>query len=243
MKNIVLITGGNGGIGFELALQLLSDASTHVLLGSRSAEKGEAAVKDLQSRKQPGTVELLQVDVASDESITAAAKRVESKHGRLDALVNNAAIAFSPGPLAQQMSQCFQTNATGPLLMLESFAPLLKKSNGTPRVVNVSSGGGSITKRLDPTSVGYSIKGVPYRSSKSALNMITACQVVEFGELGFKVFAYCPGFTVSNLGPHNNAENGAKPTSEGAAPMVNILNGERDAEHGRFLHGTGQYPW
>src|SRR5271154_3102178 len=73
---------GNGGIGFELASQLLSDSSKHILLGSRSVEKGEAAVKDLQSRKQPGTVELLQVDVASDESITTAAKWVESKHGR-----------------------------------------------------------------------------------------------------------------------------------------------------------------
>ena len=162
---------------------------------------------------------------------------------RLDALVNNAAIARPPCTLAQQMSQCFQTNATGPLLMLESFAPLLKKSNGTPRVVNVSSGGGSITKRLDPTSVGYNMKSVPYRASKSALNMVTACQAVEYGGLGFKVFVYCPGFTVSNLGPHNNAENGAKPTSEGAAPIVKILNGERDAEHGGFLHETGQYPW
>jgi len=127
--------------------------------------------------------------------------------------------------------------------MLESFAPLLKKSNGTPRVVNVSSGGGSITKRLDPTSTWYNIKSVQYRSSKAALNMVTACQVVEYGGLGFKVFAYCPGFTVSNLGPRNNVENGAKPTSEGAAPTVKILNGERDAEHGGFLHATGQYPW
>jgi NAD(P)-dependent dehydrogenase (short-subunit alcohol dehydrogenase family) len=62
--------------------QLLSDSSNHILLGSRSAEKGEAAIKDLQSREQPGTVELLQVDVAIEESITAAAKWVESKHGR-----------------------------------------------------------------------------------------------------------------------------------------------------------------
>ena len=73
--------------------------------------------------------------------------------------------------------------------------------------------------------------------------MITACQAVHYGELGFKVFAFCPGFTVSNLGPMNNAENGAKPTSEGAAPIVKLLNGERDAEHGGFLHATGQYPW
>lgn len=76
------MNAGNGGIGFELASQLLADSSKHVLLGSRSAEKGEAAVKDLQSRNQPGTVELLQVDVANEESIIAAAKEVESKHGR-----------------------------------------------------------------------------------------------------------------------------------------------------------------
>ena len=74
----------NGGIGFELAAQLLADSTKHVLPGSRSIEKGEAAVTDLQSRNLPGTVELLQLDVASEESISAAAKSVESKYGRYD---------------------------------------------------------------------------------------------------------------------------------------------------------------
>lgn len=161
---------------------------------------------------------------------------------RLDALVNNAAVAWASGSLAQQMTECFLTNATGPQIMVESFAALLKKSIGTPRIINVSSGVGSIERRLDPKSSSYNIKGVQYRASKSALNMATACQAVEFGDQ-MKVFAYCPGYTISNLSPHNNAENGAKPTSEGAAPMVNILNGERDAEHGGFLHEDGQYPW
>lgn len=72
----------NSGIGFELAAQLVADASRHVLLGSRSAEKGAAAVKDLESRGHPGTVQLLQVDVSSDESITNAARTVEKEHGR-----------------------------------------------------------------------------------------------------------------------------------------------------------------
>jgi len=157
--------------------------------------------------------------------------------------VNNAGIGSPPGSLAQQMSQIFQTNATGPLLMVEAFAPLLKKSIGTPRIINVSSTVGSITRRLDPTLTGYNFSGVPYRASKAALNMITACQAVEYGELGFKVFAYDPGNTVSNLGPYGKLELGAKPTSEGAAPIVKILNGERDEEHGKFLHGAGQHPW
>ena len=72
----------NGGIGFGLAELLLADASNYVLLGSRSVTKGETAVKDLQSRNLPGTVELLQIDVANEDSIAAAAKSVESKHGR-----------------------------------------------------------------------------------------------------------------------------------------------------------------
>ena len=118
--------------------------------------------------------------------------------------------------------------------MLKAFAPLLEKSKGTPRVVNVSSGAALAALRLDPTAPGYDIKGAePHRSGKAAMNMVTACQVVEYAELGFKMFAYCPGFTVSNLGPHNNAESGAKATSEGAPMMVNILNGERDAEHAK----------
>ncbi|KAF2465447.1 NAD(P)-binding protein [Lindgomyces ingoldianus] len=243
IKTLVLITGGNGGIGFELAVQLLSDASKYVLLGSRSLAKGQAAVKDLQSRKLPGTVELIQVDVSSEDSVVTAAKEVESRHGRLDALVNNAAIGTPPGSLAQQLDQSFRTNATGPAIMVEAFAPLLKKSTGTPRIVNVTSGAGSIATRLDSTSPFYDMGLVRYRASKAALNMITACQSVDYGPLGWKVFAFCPGFTVSNLSEQNTAANGAKPTSEGAAPIVDILNGKRDGEHGGYLHVDGQHPW
>ena len=75
------------------------------------------------------------------------------------------------------------------------------------------------------------------------MNLFTAAQSVVYGEQGFRVFAFSPGFVASNLGPRNNVESGAQPTSEGAAPIVKILNGERDEEHAGFLTATGQYPW
>ena len=140
------------------------------------------------------------------------------------------------------MAACFKTNAIGAWLMGTYFIPLLKKASGTPRIVNVSSGAGNISRRLTSTAPKMDFEDIQYRASKAAMNMVHAAQANDLGPQGFKVFAYCPGFTVSSLGPHNKLENGAKPTSEGAAPIVKMLNGERDAEHGKFLTATGQYP-
>lgn len=167
---------------------------------------------------------------------------------RIDVLVNNAAISSTvdkgPGSLFEQLDQCFRTNAVGPAAMVEAFAPLLKNStSSTPRIINITSGAGSISVRLDSTSPYYRQKVIPYRASKAALNMVTACQSVEYGDLGWKVFAFCPGFTASNLSEMNKEELGAKPTSEGARPIVDIINGKRDSEHGGYLNIGGQYSW
>ncbi|KAF1841643.1 NAD(P)-binding protein [Cucurbitaria berberidis CBS 394.84] len=246
-KIITLITGANGGIGFELASQLLADGKNFVLLGSRSQEKGEAAVQELKKRSLPGTVELVQVDVSDEQSIAKAAGEVEEKYSRIDALVNNAAIAGETPPthsLPRRLTAAFLTNSTGPAIVVESFAPLLSKSTAkTPRIVNVTSGAGSISLRLDSENPHQQMKVVPYRMSKAALNMLTACQAYEYGPLGWKVFAFCPGFTASGLSDMNKEELGAKPTREGASPIVDILAGKRDGEHGGFLHAGGQHPW
>jgi len=156
-------------------------------------------------------------------------------------LVNNAALGWPSGSPAEQMAQCFQTNSTGPYLMVEAFVPLLKKSKTTPRIINITSGGGSIARRLDPTAQPHKLGmwGIAYCTSKAALNLLTAAQAALYGEQGFKVFAFSPGFVISNLGPHNNAESGAQPTSEAVVPIVKIVNGERDEEHAGFLTATG----
>ena len=260
-KRIVLITGGrgalplslklsltfyiaNGGIGFELAAQLLAkkNPTYHVFIGARSSSKGTAALQTLQSRNLPGTAEALELDVTKDDTITRAAEHVEKTHGKLDTLVNNAGVAIVPGTLREQLRQAFDTNATGTAIMGETFLPLLKKGSDA-RVINVSSGAGSIERRLDPTSGLYKVHAHPYRASKAAMNMITANQFVEFSEFGIKVFAYCPGFTVSNLGPQNNAESGARSAEESVVSLVDVLEGKRDEDVGKFLHNTGVYPW
>lgn len=235
----------NGGIGFELAAQLMAKGSYHVLLGSRSSEKGNVALKELQSRNLSGSAEMLLIDVTKDDTIESAATTVQRNHGRLDMLVNNAAISAMSPPLRQQMRDAFDTNAIGPAIVTEAFAALLKKSTALPppRIVNVSSGAGSITRRLDTSSPMYKVQQMQYRASKAALHMVTACQFAEYGDAGIKVFAYDPGFTQSNLGPHNKAENGAKPASEAVMPLIDVLEGKRDDEAGKLLHNTGVYPW
>lgn len=202
-------------------------------------------MKSLQALNQPGTIELLEIDIANDDSVHAAAKKVDSLHGRLDALVNNAAHNGLDGAnTAEKLRNCFPTNVVAPIVVGDAFEPLLKKSVGTPRILNLSSLSGSINHRLDKTSWFYDdTRANAYRISKAALNMVSADQSVRYAEAGIKVFAYCPGFTISNFSYANKAEYGARPTSESVAPMLKVLNGERDAENGGFLHDAGQHPW
>ena len=158
--------------------------------------------------------------------------------------MNNAGIARSNGTTAEQLTACLRTNAVGAQLMGDYFAPLLRKSAGTPRIVNVTSGAGSIGLRFDRAHRSALMKEVPYRVSKAAMNMVAACQWHELGAEGFKIFIYGPGFTESNLSEHNKVEIGAKPTSAGAAPIVAMLNGERDEDDGKLVeYGQESFPW
>jgi NAD(P)-dependent dehydrogenase (short-subunit alcohol dehydrogenase family) len=162
-------------------------------------------------------------------------------------LVNNAAVgsfSIKDMPLSERMQESFKTNVTGPALMLEAFWPLLMKSETTPRIINVSSGAGSMGSVLKMPAWQFGEVPIPYFTSKAGLNMVSCSWILGHREENYKLFTYCPGFTESNIGPHNNAASGAQPTVDGTKPMVAILNGEKDAEHGGFLnHQGGQHPW
>lgn len=218
----------------------------HILIGARSIDKGKAAVQQLQSKNLPGTCELLQIDQTDDASIAAAANYVSTTYGRLDVLINNAAIA-SEEPTRENMLSNFNTNAASVYFVTQAFRALLIKTqsqNRTARVINVSSGMGSVALKLDHSHWTSSIPALPYRASKAALHMVTAQLIYEFKDEGnVKFFTVCPGFTVSNLGPQNKLENGAKATDEAVRPLLRIVEGERDGEENGFLHAEGQYPW
>ncbi|KAF3009678.1 hypothetical protein E8E13_008360 [Curvularia kusanoi] len=257
-KEVVLITGANSGIGYELARQLLSKGSYHVLLGARSADRGTTALHTIQSQhpQHSPNISFLPLDLASDTSITAATTHITTTHGRLDIIINNAAVASYTAPDRSAFRTAFDTNATGPYLLTKSLISLLRQSPN-PRIVNVSSGAGSIGRRLTPASPMYKIQAEPYRASKVAMNMLTACLYVEYGlnygvegeeakegeERRVKVFAYDPGFTISNLSKANTVENGARSAEETVRSLVEVVEGRRDGEVGRFLHNTGEYPW
>ncbi|KAL3481561.1 putative short-chain dehydrogenase [Aspergillus californicus] len=248
-RTLVLVTGATSGIGFELAAQLLAKGHYQVLLGARSPTKGRAAVENLRARNLPGSgfIEMLHLDITDDTTIKAAAQHVQEAYGHLDILVNNAAVGgmIDPPQLREQMRLAFDTNATGPAVVTSVFGPLLLRSTASTarRIINITSGAGSITRRLDPSSAIYHVQQVQYRASKAALHMVTACQVVEFEPHGVKVFLYDPGFTQSNLGPHNTAAKGARAVEDSVGPLMDVLEGKRDLESGRILHNEGVYPW
>lgn len=144
------------------------------------------------------------------------------------------------------MESAYRTNVIGPVLVTDAFTALLDKSaeiGRTPRLINVSTDQSSLGMRYDESSPTYRFPSHHYRASKAALNMVTANQHVQHKDKGWKVFAYSPGFTISGLSKGNVAANGAKPTSEGAAPMVDILAGKRDNDAGLLVHGEGVHPW
>lgn len=248
-ERIVLITGANNGIGYETSLMLATASPNyHVILSARDPAKGEQALKEIQDRKPKGKLSFLQLDVTSDESISAATKKIESSFGRLDVLINNAGIAYKGTELTREiLTNVFNTNVFGALLLTQSLVPLLQQSSD-PRIINVSSGLGSITNRATPGSDSYHVPYYPYRMSKAAMNMMSTCQYYEMKEWGAKIWAYCPGYVVTDLTGKEDREfrirNGAESPETSARGILEILEGMRDTEVNGFIRRFGeQWPW
>ncbi|KAH6677542.1 short chain dehydrogenase [Halenospora varia] len=235
-KIIVLITGGNSGIGYSTAECIAaSSADYHVIIASRSQERGEKALSELKSQNPNGSFSLVQLDVTDQKSVGAAAKLVVKDFGKLDILINNAGIIARPPSFLEQLRQTFETNTFGPAVVTEAFTPLLEKSKDG-RLIYVTSGLGSITERSDLTNAYYKLPGIAYRMSKSALNMLAVCHHVELGPKGIKVWTFCPGYVVTNLS--GTGEKGRQErTANGAG------DSKENGDVGKFVNKDGCIPW
>jgi NAD(P)-dependent dehydrogenase (short-subunit alcohol dehydrogenase family) len=249
-KPVALVTGANQGIGLQIAKELAAKSFT-VLVGSRSLSRGEEAAKTID-----GDARSLQLDVTDRGSIAAAAKRIREELGRLDVLVNNAAISNTskrPGMSVEEYAKLtrpsnvsldevravWETNVFGVLAVYQAMLPLLREAPDA-RIVNVSSGAGSLTRNADPAFAHRSIFGPVYPASKTALNAMTLAMAIELESTGIKVNAASPGFTKTNL----NGYAGTETVEEGAREAVRLALLGPDGPTGTFSHATlGRLPW
>jgi NAD(P)-dependent dehydrogenase (short-subunit alcohol dehydrogenase family) len=239
-KKIALVTGANKGIGRAIASQLAKTGMT-VLLGARNASAGEEAAAQL--RKESLDVQFLQLDLVQPATIEAAAASVASRFQRLDVLVNNAAIvdpADGPPGTANlnSVKRIFDTNFHGTLAVTQAMLPLLRKTEQA-RIVNLSSGLGSLEMNSDPKWGFADFKLIGYCASKAALNMLTVQLAYELRDTGIKVNAVSPGYVATDM----NQNKGKLTVEEGAAEPVRLALLPADGPTGGFFGEGGVYPW
>jgi NAD(P)-dependent dehydrogenase (short-subunit alcohol dehydrogenase family) len=249
-KRVALVTGANQGVGLRVAKELVANGAT-ALVGSRDFERGQAAANEIGA----GAI-AVQLDVTDKTSIAAAAERIRKEFGRLDLLVNNAAISnttklpgMSIGEYAKltrpsnvaldEVRTVWETNVFGVLAVYQAMLPLLRESSDA-RIVNVSSGVGSLTDNANPGCAYRSIFGPVYPASKTALNAMTLAMMVELESTGIKVNLVSPGFTKTNL----NGYAGTESVEEGSREVVRIALLGADGPTGTFTRWENvTIPW
>jgi NAD(P)-dependent dehydrogenase (short-subunit alcohol dehydrogenase family) len=241
MQKVALVTGANKGIGLEIARRL-GQAGQTVILGTRDPNLGEAAAARL--RNDGLDVRALVLDLTRNETIARASSTIAAEFGRLDVLVNNAGITggAADGPpstaAVDAVRRVMETNFLGTLAVTQAMLPLLRKSNAG-RIVNVSSGLGSLTLNGDPDWPFASVKLLGYNASKAALNMMTVQLAFELRGTPMKVNSVDPGFTATDLNGHR----GYQTVEEGAREPVRLALLPADGPSGGYFDGTGPLPW
>nr|GAT57087.1 predicted protein [Mycena chlorophos] len=265
---VVLVTGANTGLGYEIIKALYASPQPYaLLLGSRTLSKGEAAAAQLKSEvpESTSTLTVIQTDVSSDASLEAAIALITDSHGRIDALVNNAGAGFDGQIRDEKMSireafnASWDTNVTGNHVLTTLAIPLLLKSSD-PRLIFVTSGTSSIWE-TDPANWGgmpplarinaSPVAGWPkpkevnpitsYRSSKAGLNMLMREWARILKNDGVKVWGISPGFLATNLGgisPDTLRKMGAREPHLGGEFMRDVVQGKYDEWVGSVIRSN-----
>jgi NAD(P)-dependent dehydrogenase (short-subunit alcohol dehydrogenase family) len=236
---IALITGANKGIGLEIARQLGTQGIT-VLLGVRDENRGREAAEKLQAEGIDAHV--VHLNVTDQSIIDAAANSIESEFGKLDILVNNAGIAIDSVPPSQLdievLRRTYDINVFGVFAVTKAMLPLLRKSDAG-RIVNMSSGLGSLAQNSDPNYEYAHIKLLAYNSSKTALNAMTVQFAHELKDTSIKVNSADPGYVATDINQHR----GIRTVQQGATAPVRLATLPADGPMGGFFDENGIVPW
>jgi len=230
-KKIALVTGANRGLGFETCKQL-SQLGVTVLLTSRDPTKGEVAAKQLIDKGLD--IIFYQLDVSDRSNIKDIFTKIENQFGRLDILINNAAILYDKDQSTMNadlelVNKALTTNLFGPWLLCQAFVPLMEK-NGYGRIVNVSSGAASMH---------YMEGGTPaYGISKVALNALTRKLASELGRKNVLVNSVDPGWVATDMGGH-----GGRPIEDGCRGIVWAATLPNNGPSGGFFHDGEPELW
>jgi NAD(P)-dependent dehydrogenase (short-subunit alcohol dehydrogenase family) len=237
-KTVAFITGANKGIGFETARELGEKGIT-VVMGSRDPERGKKAAATLA--EMGVTADVLQFDVTAAEDRDAAYRFFEEKYGKLDILVNNAAINLRDATCSvpeENLRETFDTNFFAQVAITQKLLPLIRKSPAG-RIVNLSSALGSLTLLSDPKSWIYSYKAFAYGASKTALNAFTVNLAYELRDTKIKVNSADPGWVKTDMGgPSAMLE-----LREGARTSVLLATLPEDGPTGTFQRWDQEFPW
>jgi NAD(P)-dependent dehydrogenase (short-subunit alcohol dehydrogenase family) len=240
-----LVTGANRGIGLAIASQL-ADQGNHVILGARDLARGEEAAKTIvaqSSRKEDedegARLMAVELDVTRQHSVDSAAAVVSSKFGRLDVLVNNAGVFLDEAGLPSEtdlgvVRTTLETNLLGAWRLCQRFLPSMKR-NGYGRIVNVSSGAGT----LDAISSG-DLYGPAYSLSKASLNVLTMMLANEVkDEPDILINAMCPGWVRTDMG----GAGAPRSPGEGADTAVWLATLPRGGPSGGFFRDRKRIDW
>ncbi|MEU7691216.1 SDR family oxidoreductase [Microbispora hainanensis] len=238
-QTIALVTGANKGIGFEIAAGL-GTLGWSVSVGARDDERRESAVEKLRSAGVDAFG--VPLDVTDDASVAAAAELIEERAGRLDVLVNNAAVT---GGMPQTpttvdpatMRAVVETNVIGVIRVTNAMLPLLRRS-ASPRIVNMSSTVGSLTRQSAPGAETGPISAA-YAPSKTFLNAVTVQYAKELSDTNILINLGCPGFCATDL----NGFRGVRTPEQGAAIAIKLATLPDDGPTGGFFDDAGPIPW
>ena len=226
-NKIILVTGGNRGIGLEICKQL-AEQDHKVILTARDAERAKIALKKLQD-----TVQFLILDVTQPESFKKVKIFIQEKYERLDVLINNAGIISSSKGVDKvgmdEIRALMETNLFGPIQLTQSLLPLLEKSPDG-RIINISSGMGA----LHEVGGGYAA----YRLSKTALNSFSAILARDLAGTNIKVNSMCPGWVRTDMG----GPSASRSVERGADTAVWLATAD-DIPNGKFLRDLRVIEW